>query len=71
MKIDIRLEQGKPILFFTDFVNKNTGLIECFTIHDGHSEASRDYMYRLPKPETQEQFKACSETLEAWARMPY
>ena len=50
---------------------KNTGLIECFTIHDGHSEASRDYMYGLPKPETLEQFKACSETLEAWARMPY
>lgn len=71
MKIDIRLEQGKPILFFTDFVEKTTGLIECYTDHDGHSLASRDYMYRLSKPETPEQFKACSKTLEGWARIPY
>ena len=71
MKIDIRLEQGKPILFFTDFVNKNSGLIECFTIHDGHSEASRYYMYGLPKPKTLEQFKACSKTLEVWSRIPF
>lgn len=71
MKLDIRLEKGEPILFFTDCVEKSTGFIECYTRHDGHSMASRDYMYRLPKPETQEHLKACSETLEAWARMPY
>ena len=71
MKIDIRLEQGKPIMFFTDFVEKSTGFIESYTRHDGHSMASRDYMYGLPKPETQEQVMACCEVLEAWAQMPY
>ena len=71
MKIDIRLEKGRPILFFTDWLEKSTGLIECYTRHDGHSMARRDYMYELPKPETQEQVMACCETLEAWAQMPY
>ena len=70
MKIDIRLEHGKPILFFTDCVEKSTGFIESYTRHDGHSMASRDYMYGLPKPETPDQFKACCKTLEDWARIP-
>ena len=70
MKIDIRLEKGKPILFFTDWLEKSTGLIECYSRHEGHSMASRDYMYGLPKPKTLEQFKACSKTLEVWGRLP-
>ena len=51
MKLELRIEDGKPILFFLDVENRDRS-IQCYTIGTEHSQASRAYMRKLPKPET-------------------
>lgn len=59
MKIDIRMEDGRPVLFFPDETGANRR-VPFFSLTDGHGEACRAYMRRLPKPATP------AEKLRAW-----
>ena len=65
MKLEIRLEDGKPILFFTDSENRDK-TIDCYTQRDGHNTAARAYMRRLSKPSTGEDLGACWALLGAY-----
>ena len=60
MKLEIRIEQGAPILFFTDSENHDK-TIDCYTLREEHSSAQRAYMRSLKKPVTPEELSA------AWA----
>jgi hypothetical protein len=66
MKIDIRLEDGKPILFFLNIdVNSKNNLINCFNHKEMHNQASRAYMRSLKKPLTK------NELLESFRLLKY
>ena len=60
MKLEIRIESGAPILFFTDIENRDKTL-DCYTLRAEHATASRAYMRSLSKPSTREELRA------AWA----
>lgn len=60
MKLELRLEQGAPILFFHDSENRDRS-IDCYTMRAEHATASRAYMRSLKKPATVEELRA------AWA----
>ena len=51
MKIDIRMEDNEPILFFLDIdIDSKNNLIQCFNHKEMHNQASRAYMRSLKKP---------------------
>lgn len=70
MKLDIRMEQGRPIIFWTDDPDATQHTVTCYTLHDGHNSSSRAYMRGLPKPQTAEDFDRVMSTLAAWAQTP-
>ena len=70
MKLDIRMEDGKPAIFWTDSEDVRQHYVICFTLHDGHNEASRAYMRSLPKPKTPEDYDLIMKTLKIWAQIP-
>lgn len=59
MKIDVRLESFDgalhPVLFFPDDIERDK-TINCYSLRDGHSSASRAYMRNCKKPEKPEEF---------------
>jgi hypothetical protein len=59
MKLDIKIENGSPIIFLTDEVNHNK-MVVCYSKAYGHSSADRGYMRSLPKPATP------AEVANAW-----
>ena len=66
MKLEIRLEQGAPILFFHDSENRDK-LIDCYTLRDEHNTATRAYMRSLKKPSTREELRAAWALLASYA----
>lgn len=46
LKCTVRIERGRPIIF-TNAETGQPGIVECFTFHDGHNTATREYMRRL------------------------
>lgn len=46
LKCVVRLENNKPIIFMSSEEDKPN--VECFTFHDGHNEATVQYMRSLP-----------------------
>lgn len=65
MKLEIRLEDGKPIIFLLSEIDRN--MVTCFTDKESHSSATRGYMRSLPKPKTRNEIFASWETLERYA----
>lgn len=65
MKIEARLEDGKPILFLLSEVDENK--VTCFTDAESHSSATRGYMRSLPKPANRSEVLACWECLARYA----
>lgn len=65
MKLEIRLENGNPILFFTDSENRDK-TIDCYTQREEHSSAARAYMRSLKKPSTGDELGACWALLGAY-----
>jgi hypothetical protein len=59
MKIIVKIEDGKPVLFFPDETHHNKH-IQCFSVIDGHTSATRAYMRSLKNPETPD------EILHSW-----
>lgn len=59
MKITVKMEDGRPVLFFPD-EKANPGRVLCFAPVGEHSEASRAYMRSLPPP------MGNNERLAAW-----
>ena len=66
MKIEVRLENGKPILFFPEYVNHDKTIV-CYAELGGDSRASRAYMRSLPKPITSAERIECWLTLARYA----
>jgi hypothetical protein len=59
MKLDIRINNGKPFVLFTDTMlhDKN---VECYSDEWGYGSTPRSFGRSLPKPETS------AELSEAW-----
>lgn len=68
MKIDIRMEDGSPILFFVDDLTDEKS-IPCYSNKESHNYTSRGYMRRLRKPETEAEIKKCWDLLAEYARI--
>jgi hypothetical protein len=68
MKLEIRLEDGKPIIFFTDALNQSKN-IQCYSMADQHNHASRGYMRSLPKPETAHEKNMAWDLLKHYAML--
>lgn len=66
MKIELRIEDGKPIIFFTDEVERDKS-INCWTVQTEHATASRAYMRQLEKPVTHDQQIACWRALNHYS----
>jgi len=66
MKIEIRMEDGAPILFFPDVISHEK-MIVCFTRAGEHSSASRAYMRSLRKPSKREEIADCFRLLATYA----
>ena len=58
MKIELRIEDDKPIIFFTDEIERDK-TISCYCDNGQHAMASRAYMRSLKKPSTHEQMADC------------
>lgn len=68
MKLSLKIEDGKPAIFWTDNPSATPGRVTCYTRTDQHTEASRAYMRGLRAPSTMAENIACFELLEHWAR---
>ena len=65
MKIELRLEDGKPIIFLLSEIEENK--VTCWTDKEEHGSATRGYMRSLEKPATRAQFLACWKTLQRYS----
>ena len=69
MRIDCRIgPNGTPILFLVDNPAR-IGYVLCYAHWGQHSEASRGYMRKCRKPETEADFKACCTLVIEWCRL--
>lgn len=66
MKLELRIEQGAPILFFHESENRDKS-IDCYTMRAEHATASRAYMRSLKKPATVEELRAAWALLRSYA----
>lgn len=66
MKILIKMEDGKPIIFFPDQIDRDKS-IACWTAAGEHATASRAYMRSLKAPETKHDIVAAWQTLARYA----
>ena len=62
MKLELLLEDGKPIIVFSDHQNHNKTLL-VYTF-EGHVNASRAYLRSLKKPETAAEQNLCWQFLK-------
>lgn len=69
MKIDIRMEDGSPVIFWTDNPDMRNGIIMSYAKIGQHSEACRAYMRSLKKPTTKEEIDAAFNLLYEWSRL--
>lgn len=67
MKITLKMEGGKPAIFWTDDPSASPGKVTCYTRADMHTEACRAYMRSLRAPSTMAEYAACFALLENWA----
>lgn len=67
MKLEIRIENGKPILFWLDDPDEHGENVTCFTMQDMHNTSSKAYMRDLPKPETKEDYTQAFRVLASWS----
>jgi hypothetical protein len=68
MKLELRLEDGKPVIFFTDDIDHGK-LITCYSAIGQHSSASRSYMRGLPKPVKPTDMVLCWKLLGQYSQM--
>jgi len=66
MKIELRLEDGKPIIFFTDEIERDK-TISCYCDNGQHAKASRAYMRSLKKPSNYDQIEKCWRLLQSYS----
>jgi hypothetical protein len=69
-KVAVRYDpkRGEFVLFFVNS-NPRGWWLECFTLSEGHSEASRGYMRRL-RPITAAQLPEAQLLVDRWASIP-
>jgi hypothetical protein len=68
MKLELRIEAGKPVIFFTDIENPDKK-IQCYGMDFEHAIASRAYMRSLPKPLTASEKNAAWDLLKHYAML--
>lgn len=69
MKLELLMENGRPLIVFPDQLERDKTIL-VYTTTDGHSSASRAYLRRLKKPETAEEIKRCWQLLAFYAGLP-
>ena len=68
MRIDLKIEDGKPILVITKIDGYGTNRV---LIYDGtHSEADKKYALRLKRPKTKQELERGLRLLAQWANLP-
>lgn len=67
MRIIVKFEEGRPILFFPDDVERDKS-ISCWRESEEHSSAQRAYMRALPDPATPEQRAQAWRVLARYAK---
>lgn len=67
MKLDLRLEDGKPCIVWTDCPDVREEHYMMFTLHDGHNEIPKEYIRRLKKPKNQGEVIECMRVLKGFA----
>lgn len=67
MKIELRMENGKPIIFLPDDDTGKPNVIACYTEREQHSEAQRAYMRSLKKPCNDLERLLCRQVLRRYA----
>lgn len=68
MKIQILIEDGAPLLAFSDRENHNKTL-EVYSVKEGHSTATRAYLRSLTKPQTEDEILSCWRLLHRYANL--
>lgn len=68
MRYIAKIERGELILFFPES-RARSGFIVCWTMADGHNEASTDYYRRLRNPGP-EHAQALTDTVRAYEALP-
>lgn len=68
MRIDLKIEDGKPILVITKIDGYG---IDKVLIYDGaHSEGDKKYALRLKRPKTTQELEQVLRLLARWANLP-
>lgn len=68
MKIEIYLEDGKPLIVFADQINYDKTIV-CYSQCEEHTSATRGYLRKLAKPETEEEIAEAWRALGNYARI--
>ena len=68
MKLTLKIEDGQPVIFWTDDPAASPGRVTCYTFKDEHGEATRAYMRGLQTPHTIADLLACFDLLERWSK---
>lgn len=66
MKLEILIEDGKPLIVFSQEINRDK-TINCCSQQDGHTQATRGYLRTLPAPQTREEIRAAWRALKWYA----
>lgn len=70
MKIIVKMENDKPILFFPDEPASKPNRVAAYAPHDGeHAEACRAYMRSLKTPRTMEERNKAWRVVAQYSRM--
>lgn len=67
MKIIVKMEDCKPVLFFPEEQNDDK-TIQCFSTTDGHAPANRAYMRSLKAPQTKDELLRAFLVLARYAK---
>lgn len=68
MKIEIYIEDGAPLLVFPKDIQRDKTMV-CYSVREGHSNASRGYLRTLAMPETAEEIKAAWLVLSRYTEL--
>ena len=65
MKLEILIENEKPLIVLSDNINRDK-TIDVYSVSDGHATATRAYLRTLRKPETLQEYRAAWLELAAY-----
>lgn len=70
MRIDVKMENGRPVLIVSKCIGFEHGENVAMYTADGHAPASRAYAARLKRPQTADELRDGVRLLAQWATAP-